>query len=108
MKLTAIDIPLALELGNGDPQRVQVVHGLRVAVQNRPLPAGSELQSTRLLAADLGNSRGLVVEAEEPSDVKDVPPLADESVKTAEGDASKQLSNASDGFVAEKSDSDSK
>jgi len=65
MKRTAFDFPLALARGSGDPLRVQVVHGLRVAVQTGRLPAGSALPSTRALAADLGISRGLVVEAYE-------------------------------------------
>ncbi len=47
------------------PLRVQVEAALREAVRTGRLPAGARLPSTRSLAADLGVSRGLVVEAYE-------------------------------------------
>lgn len=65
MKRTSFDFPIPIARGSGEPLRTQVVHGLRVAVQSGRLAAGSELPSTRALAADLGISRGLVVEAYE-------------------------------------------
>ena len=45
------------------PLRSQVEGELRAAIRHGRLPAGARLPSTRLLAADLGVSRRLVVEA---------------------------------------------
>ena len=47
------------------PVRLQLERELRRAVQSGRLPAGSRLPSTRLLASDLGLSRGVVVEVYE-------------------------------------------
>jgi len=47
------------------PVRLQLERELRGAVQSGRLPAGSRLPSTRMLASDLGLSRGVVVEAYE-------------------------------------------
>jgi GntR family transcriptional regulator / MocR family aminotransferase len=47
------------------PLRLQVERGLRQAIQNGQLPAGSLLPSTRVLAGDLGVSRGVVIGAYE-------------------------------------------
>jgi GntR family transcriptional regulator / MocR family aminotransferase len=47
------------------PLRVQLQRELRLAVQSGRLKAGALLPSTRSLAADLGVSRGVVVEAYE-------------------------------------------
>ena len=43
--------------------RLQLERELRRAIQSGRLPAGAQLPSTRALAADLGVSRGVVVEA---------------------------------------------
>jgi hypothetical protein len=102
-----------------DPQAVPMVQSAEEKQENRKeatekfneqQEAREELFKAINSAPDLGPvQRVVVVDEEKPSDVKDVPPTADESVKTAEGDSSKQLSNASDGFVAEDAkDSDSK
>ena len=56
-------IPLAP--GADGPLRLQVESGLRRAIQTGRLPAGALLPSTRVLAADLGISRGVVLEAYE-------------------------------------------
>jgi GntR family transcriptional regulator / MocR family aminotransferase len=47
------------------PLRLQVERGLRHVIQTGRLPAGALLPSTRVLAADLGLSRGVVLEAYE-------------------------------------------
>ncbi len=47
------------------PLRVQVERGLRQAIQGGQLSAGAVLPSTRVLAADLGISRGVVIGAYE-------------------------------------------
>ena len=65
MKRTTFDLPLRLRRGAGEPLRTQVIRELRAAVQSGRLAARSPLPSTRSLAADLGVSRGMVVEAYE-------------------------------------------
>lgn len=47
------------------PLRLQLERGLRMTIQNGKLPSGSLLPSTRVLATQLGLSRGLVVEVYE-------------------------------------------
>ena len=64
MKRTTFEFPIQLSRG-GEPLRTQLIRALRSAVQNGRLPAGSVLPATRVLAADLGLSRGIVVEAYE-------------------------------------------
>jgi GntR family transcriptional regulator/MocR family aminotransferase len=64
MKRTTFDFPVSLMRG-GEPLRAQLIRGLRAAVQGGRLAAGSALPATRVLASDLGVSRGLVVEAYE-------------------------------------------
>lgn len=56
------DLAIALTRGAG-PLHRQLEDGLRTAVADGRLPAGEPLPATRILAADLGVSRGVVVEA---------------------------------------------
>jgi GntR family transcriptional regulator / MocR family aminotransferase len=56
---------LLLDRESRVPLRVQLEAALRDAVRSGRLEAGAKLPSTRTLAADLGVSRGLVVEAYE-------------------------------------------
>ena len=53
------------DLSGRGPVHVQVEHALRVAVRSGRLRQGTPLPSTRVLARDLGVSRGVVVEAYE-------------------------------------------
>ena len=64
MKRTTFEFPISLSRG-GDPLRTQLIRALRSAVQHGRLSAGGVLPATRVLAADLGLSRGIVVEAYE-------------------------------------------
>lgn len=64
MKRTAFDFPITLARG-AEPMRTQLLRELRSALQSGRLRAGSALPSSRVLAADLGVSRGLVVAAYE-------------------------------------------
>src|SRR3954469_3676553 len=56
------DVLVDLRSGNGRGLREQLEHGLRSAIQQRRLPAGTKLPPTRVLAAELGVSRSVVVE----------------------------------------------
>src|SRR5215813_14347448 len=47
------------------PLRVQIESGLRQAIHSGRLAAGTLLPATRVLAGDLGISRGVVIEAYE-------------------------------------------
>ena len=103
-------VPMVQSVDEKEENRKEATEAFNEQVQAR-----EELFKAINSAPDLGPvQRVVVVEEEKQSDVKDVPPTADESVKTAQGDASAQLSNASDGYVAEdakdakKSDSDKK
>src|SRR4029450_5360654 len=62
---SAKELLIHLERGNGVPLRLQLERELRAAIQSGRLPAGALLPSTRVLATDLGLSRGVVVEAYE-------------------------------------------
>lgn len=64
MKRTTFDFPLELSRGD-EPLRAQLIRSLRAAVQRGRLAPGSALPASRVLARDLGISRGLVVEAYE-------------------------------------------
>jgi GntR family transcriptional regulator/MocR family aminotransferase len=55
--------PIPLDRRAGRSLRAQVEDELRAAVRDGRLPAGAPLPSSRSLAADLGVSRGVVVEA---------------------------------------------
>jgi GntR family transcriptional regulator / MocR family aminotransferase len=57
------EVLLTLDRAGGGLLRGQLEQALRAAVRAGRLPAGCRLPSTRALAADLGVSRGLVVEA---------------------------------------------
>jgi GntR family transcriptional regulator / MocR family aminotransferase len=57
------ELLLALDRTGGLPLRGQLEQALRAAIRSGRLAADSRLPSTRVLAADLGVSRGLVVEA---------------------------------------------
>jgi GntR family transcriptional regulator/MocR family aminotransferase len=60
---SAAELLLRLERRSAVPLRLQLERELRRAVQSGRLVSGSPLPSTRALAADLGLSRGVVVEA---------------------------------------------
>jgi GntR family transcriptional regulator / MocR family aminotransferase len=62
---SAAELLVRLERRRGMPLRVQLERELRSAIQCGRLPPGSLLPSSRALAADLGLSRGVVVEAYE-------------------------------------------
>lgn len=59
------ELLLRLERGAGVPLRAQLERELRTAIRTGRLRLGTELPSTRVLAMDLGLSRGIVVEAYE-------------------------------------------
>ena len=63
MGTTSPDLYLAVDRGRG--VRAQVEAGIRAAVRGGRLPAGTRLPSTRALAADLGVTRRVVVEADD-------------------------------------------
>jgi GntR family transcriptional regulator/MocR family aminotransferase len=56
------DVLVDLRSGNGLGLRQQLEHGLRSAIQQRRLVAGTRLPPTRVLAAELGVSRSVIVE----------------------------------------------
>jgi GntR family transcriptional regulator/MocR family aminotransferase len=60
---SAAELLLRIERHAAVPLRLQLERELRSAVQSGRLRSGSPLPSTRALAADLGLSRGVVVEA---------------------------------------------
>jgi GntR family transcriptional regulator / MocR family aminotransferase len=62
---SAVELLLRLERRAAVPLRLQLERELRRAVQSGRLLSGSAMPSTRALAADLGVSRGVVVEAYE-------------------------------------------
>jgi GntR family transcriptional regulator/MocR family aminotransferase len=62
---SATELLLRLERHSAVPLRLQLERELRGAVHSGRLVSGSPLPSTRALAADLGLSRGVVVEAYE-------------------------------------------
>ncbi len=62
---SAPELLLKIKRGAGFPLRAQLEGELRDAIRNGRLRVGAELPSTRALAADLGVSRGIVVEAYE-------------------------------------------
>lgn len=62
---SALDLLVRLDRRARAPLRLQLEGELRRAIQNGRLVAGALLPSTRSLAADLGVSRGVVVEAYE-------------------------------------------
>ena len=57
------DVLVDLRAANGRGLRQRLEHGLRSAIQDRRLVAGAALPPTRVLAAQLGLSRSVVVEA---------------------------------------------
>jgi GntR family transcriptional regulator / MocR family aminotransferase len=62
---SAAELLLQLDRHSGVPLRLQLERELRRSVRSGRLVSGSPLPSTRALAADLGLSRGVVVEAYE-------------------------------------------
>jgi GntR family transcriptional regulator / MocR family aminotransferase len=56
------ELLLALDRSSGEPLRVQLERELREAIRSGRLAAGERLPSSRVLAAELGISRGLVLE----------------------------------------------
>jgi GntR family transcriptional regulator/MocR family aminotransferase len=62
-QFTAPELLVAIDRSNGDPLRGQIERELREAVRAGRLHAGTPLPSSRALAAQLGVSRGVVVEA---------------------------------------------
>ena len=61
----APELLVRIDRATGEPLRAQLERELRSAIRAGRLKAGTELPSTRALAADLGLSRGIVVEAYE-------------------------------------------
>src|SRR5262245_42329809 len=59
------ELLIALTPRGNAPLRLQVESGLRQAIQTGRLAAGTLLPATRILAMDLGISRGVVIEAYE-------------------------------------------
>src|SRR5262245_60674287 len=59
------EIMLRINLGGGGSIHVQVERSLREAIRSGRLRLGTPLPSTRVLARDLGVSRGVIVEAYE-------------------------------------------
>jgi GntR family transcriptional regulator / MocR family aminotransferase len=57
------DLLVDLRTEQGGGLRARLEHGLRAAIQRRRLAAGTPLPPTRVLAAELGISRSVVVEA---------------------------------------------
>lgn len=57
------DLLVGIDRGAAEPLRAQLERALRDAVRDGRLHAGTKLPSTRALAAELGLSRGVVVEA---------------------------------------------
>jgi GntR family transcriptional regulator/MocR family aminotransferase len=56
------ELSLRLDRAFGEPLRVQFERALRQSIQAGRLEAGERISSTRRLAAELGISRGLVVD----------------------------------------------
>jgi GntR family transcriptional regulator/MocR family aminotransferase len=56
------ELSLRLDRALGEPLRVQLERALRQSIQSGRLEAGERIPSTRRLAAELGISRGLVVD----------------------------------------------
>jgi GntR family transcriptional regulator / MocR family aminotransferase len=56
------ELSLRLDRAIGEPLRVQLERALRQSIQSGRLEAGERIPSTRRLAAELGISRGLVVD----------------------------------------------
>ncbi len=90
-------VPMVQEVEEKAENRAEATEKFNEQVQARE-ELFKEINSNSAVTGPV--QRVVIVDEEAPSEVKDVPPVADESVKTAEGDASKQLSNASDGYEA--------
>ncbi|MFI7576593.1 PLP-dependent aminotransferase family protein [Micromonospora sp. NPDC049497] len=56
------ELPLPVDRNSGEPLRNQIERALREAIRTGRLGAGERLPSSRVLAGDLGVSRGLVTE----------------------------------------------
>jgi len=63
MPLNANELLVTLDHRGRAPLRVRLAAALRDAIRNGQLPPGTTLPSTRILAQDLGFSRGVVVDA---------------------------------------------
>lgn len=63
MPLNAAELLVVLADTSGLPLRVRLANALRDAIRRGQLSAGTTLPSTRILAKDLGLSRGVVVDA---------------------------------------------
>lgn len=63
MPLNAAELLVTLDEGGRGALRVRLASALRDAIRNGQLGAGTTLPSTRILAQDLGVSRGVVVDA---------------------------------------------
>ncbi|HEX6444207.1 MAG TPA: PLP-dependent aminotransferase family protein [Streptosporangiales bacterium] len=61
----ASELPLVLRRGDGVALHTQIERSIRTGIRSGRLPRGTVLPPTRTLAADLGVSRGVVVEAYE-------------------------------------------
>ena len=62
-RTNSVDLLVELTRDSGVPLHRQIESSLRDAIRAGRLPRGASLPATRLLAADLGVSRGVVVEA---------------------------------------------
>jgi GntR family transcriptional regulator/MocR family aminotransferase len=56
------ELLLRLDRASGEPLRVQLERAVREAIRSGRLPAGERLPSSRAMAAELGISRGVVLE----------------------------------------------
>jgi GntR family transcriptional regulator/MocR family aminotransferase len=56
------ELPLPVDRSSGEPLRNQIEHALREAIRTGRLGTGERVPSSRVLAGDLGVSRGLVTE----------------------------------------------
>lgn len=63
MHLNAAEVMVSLAENGPGPLRIRLARALRDAVRNGQLAPGATLPSSRLLAGDLGVSRGVVVDA---------------------------------------------
>lgn len=63
MPLNASELLVVLQQDTAQPLRVRLTMALRDAIRTQQLTVGTTLPSSRVLAADLGVSRGVVVEA---------------------------------------------
>ena len=71
---TNSELPVVLQRNAGIPLHRQIETSIRDSIRAGRLPRGSSLPPTRVLAADLGVSRGVVVEAYQQLAAEGYPP----------------------------------